>query len=96
MPQFLIMAEDCTDTGAPDRRLAARPVHLQRMQEEKAKGIFIIGGAKLDEEGNMYGSMLMVNLPDINAVNSWIACDPYVTGRVWNTIAVTPFRIAEV
>jgi len=96
MPQFIIIAADYKDSEALNRRLAIRPVHLERMKVEKEKGIFIIGGAKLDETGKMFGSMLIVNLPDKEAVSNWLAADPYVTNKVWEHIEITPFRIAEV
>jgi uncharacterized protein YciI len=96
MPQFLIIAQDYKDSEALNRRLAARPVHLERMKAEKAKGVFMMGGAKLNEKGNMFGSMLIVDLPDEKAVNNWVAIDPYVTNNVWETVEITSFRIAEV
>ena len=96
MPQFIIIAHDYKDNDALNRRLAARPAHLERMKEEKVKGAFITGGAKLNEAGNMFGSMLIVNLPNKKAVEAWIAADPYVTSNVWETVEITPFRIADV
>ena len=96
MPQFIIIAQDYKDNEALNRRLAARPAHLERMKEEKAKGVFIIGGAKLNEAGNMFGSMLIVDLPNKEDVEAWVAADPYTTNRVWETVEITPFRIADV
>lgn len=96
MPQFIIIAQDYKDSEALNRRLAARPVHLERMRVEKAKGVFIMGGAKLNEQGNMYGSMLIVDLPDKTSVQNWIAADPYITDNVWETVEITLFRIADV
>ncbi|TKK68504.1 hypothetical protein FC093_10295 [Ilyomonas limi] len=96
MPQFIIIARDFKDSEALNRRLAARPTHLQRMKVEKEKGNFIMGGAKLNEQGNMFGSMLIVDLPDKRLVEDWIAADPYITEKVWETVEITPFRIAEV
>lgn len=96
MSQFIIIAQDYKDSEALSRRLAARPAHLARMQEEKAKGVFIIGGAKLNEAGNMFGSMLIVDLPSKELVQDWIAADPYITNHVWETFEITPFRIAAV
>ena len=96
MPQFIIIAQDYKDSEALNRRLAARPIHLERMKKEKAKGVFIIGGAKLNEAGNMIGSMLIVDLPGKEEVEQWVAVDPYVTNNVWETVGITPFRIADV
>jgi uncharacterized protein YciI len=96
MPRFIIIAQDYKDSEALNRRIAARPAHLERMKEEKAKGVFIIGGAKLNEAGNMFGSMLIVDLPNKEAVKEWVAIDPYLTNNVWETVEITPFRIADV
>ncbi len=96
MPQFIIHANDCTDAEAQQRRLNARPFHLQRMKEEKSKAIFILGGALLNEENEMIGSVIIVALPDVRSVESWIQQDPYVINQVWNDITIKPFRIADV
>lgn len=96
MTQFIIHAKDCTDAEAPARRAAARSFHLQRMREEKKKGVFILGGALLDEEERMIGSLIIVALPDKQSVESWIQKDVYVTDKVWNEITITPFRVADV
>jgi len=96
MPQFIIIAQDHKDSEVLNRRLAARPIHLQRMRVEKEKGIFIIGGAKLNETGNMFGSMLIVDLPDKQSAEDWVATDPYITEKVWETVEITPFKIADV
>ena len=96
MPQFLILANDYKDADALNRRMAVREEHLKRMRIEKAEGKFIVGGAKLNEQGKMYGSMLVVQLENEAAVKQWVNEDPYVTGRVWEQIDILPFRIADV
>lgn len=96
MPQFVILATDFTDEGALQRRLSIREDHLQRMRVEKLGGKFIFGGAKLNEEGKMFGSMLVVELENIEAVREWILEDPYATGKVWNQVEITPFKVAGV
>jgi uncharacterized protein YciI len=96
MPQFLILADDYKDPDALSRRLSVRETHLQRMREERIKGNFVIGGAKLNEQGNMHGSMLVVQLENEEEVKQWVEKDPYVTGKVWEKIEILPFRIADV
>lgn len=96
MPQFLIIAHDYKDSEAIDRRLAARPLHLQRMRDEKEKGIFLFAGAKLSEAGNMIGSVIVAELPSMEAAHTWVAGDPYKTQNVWESVEITPFRIAAV
>ncbi len=96
MPQFLILADDYKDADALNRRMQIRETHLQRMREERVVKSFIMGGAKLDEYGNMQGSMLIVNLADEAAIWKWIYADPYFTAKVWEDIKVFPFKIADV
>jgi len=96
MPQFLILASDYTDAYALERRLSVRPEHLSRMGVEKADGNLVIGGAKLDDNGNMVGSMLVINADSIAAARQWAQVDPYVTGKVWEKVEVLLFKVAEI
>jgi len=96
MPQFLILADDYKDPDALSRRMNIREDHLKRMRIEKAAGRFIIGGAKLNEQGNMHGSMLVVQLNNAYEVKQWVNEDPYITGKVWEHVEILPFRVAEV
>ena len=96
MPQFLILADDYKDPDALSRRLFVREKHLERMRIEKAAKRFIIGGAKLNEQGKMHGSMLIVQLENEAAVKDWVNEDPYITGTVWEHVEILPFRVAEV
>ncbi len=96
MCQFIIQAKDYTDADALKRRMEARPFHLQRMKEEKNKGVFISGGALLNEENKMTGSIIFVSLPDESSVKNWIEQDPYVKYKVWDNISITLFRFADV
>ena len=96
MPQFIILADDYKDENALSRRMAVREDHLARMKEEKDKGNFVIGGARLDDDGKMRGSMLIVNLENEFAVQQWLKVDPYVVGKVWDNIEVRPFKVADV
>jgi uncharacterized protein YciI len=95
--QFLITAFDGTDSEALDRRMAARPAHLEYAGKAREAGKFIIGGAILDDDGKMIGSMLVVDFPSKEAIEKeWFAEEPYVTGNVWQKIDIRPYRVAEV
>lgn len=96
MPQFLILANDHTDADALARRMTFREQHLNRVRSEKPKGNFIIGGAKLNEAGQMVGSMMVVEFPDIEAVYRWLSEDTYVKDKVWESYEVISFRVANV
>ena len=89
---FLILAQDFSDPDALSRRMQQRPAHIDGVRRMKAEGTFLDGGAILDQEGRMVGSMILVEFPSRSEVDEWLARDPYVTGRVWEHITVRPFR----
>lgn len=95
MEQYVIIAHDGTDADAPARRMTARPAHLAVVRRLKAEGKFIEGGAILDEEGTMVGSVVMVAFPSRAELDEWLAIDPYVTGGVWQRLEVQPFRCVQ-
>ena len=92
--QFLVVARDGTDDGAAARRLAVREAHIEGAKAMAASGAMICGGALLDDNGAMIGSACMVEFEDRAALDAWLNGDPYMTGDVWRTIEVTPFRRA--
>jgi len=92
---FLITAYDGTDSEAPARRANARPSHLERVEKFKSEGKHLYGGAILDGDGNMAGSMMVVDFPSRQALDEWLAVEPYVTHGVWQQIEIQPFRVAE-
>jgi uncharacterized protein YciI len=94
MPQYLVVAWDGTDTEAKARRLAARPAHLAKAGPMGQAGQIMVGGALLDENGEMIGSATIVDFASRAELDAWLATDPYVTGKVWQRIEVHPMRVA--
>ena len=92
--QFVVIAYDGTDSDAPARRTAVREAHLESARRMRDAGEIIKGGAILDEEGAMMGSVIFVEFPSREALDAWLEADPYVTGGVWLKIDVLPFRVA--
>lgn len=86
--QFIVTGYDGTDPDAPSRRLTARPGHLKLVEESVARGEQILGAAILDDEGNMRGSLMVMDFPSRAMLDAWLAREPYVTGNVWQTIEV--------
>jgi uncharacterized protein YciI len=89
---FLVIAMDGTDDGAPARRAAVRDDHLAGIKKLKEQGHFVSGGAVLDDDGNMIGSVVVLDLPDRAAVEKCVAEDPYTKGNVWQDVTIRPFR----
>lgn len=96
MKQYLISAQDFTDERALERRMAARPAHLESVKKLKSKNHYLIGGAMLNEQGKMIGSTMMVQFETPEALQEWIQNDPYVIEKVWDRIEIKPFRVAEI
>jgi uncharacterized protein len=96
MLQFLIHAFDGTDAGAIDRRMAARPAHLEYMKAFKATGNYVIGGAILDAEGRMIGSSVILQFETAAEFDRYRENEPYILGGVWQDIKVFPVRVAPV
>ncbi|MDP2359212.1 MAG: YciI family protein [bacterium] len=91
--QFLVSAHDGTDAQAQARRLAARPAHLELGRRLRTEGRHLYGVALLDEAGQMTGSVLIVDYPSRAELDAWLAEEPYVTGKVWERIVVSPCRV---
>ncbi len=96
MPHFLIIARDGADSDALKRRMAAREVHISDFKSGLASGQNLIGGALLNDQEEMCGSMLVVDFPSRAVLDEWIAQDAYVTGNVWQDIEIIPFKLAGI
>ena len=94
MAQFLVLAYDGTDTGAAERRRAARPGHFEGIKPMVEKGEIVFGGAILDEAGKMIGSAVFLEFPSRRELDAWLDREPYVQQRVWQKIEVKPVRVA--
>ncbi|QMW04509.1 YciI family protein [Spirosoma foliorum] len=94
--QYVVHAYDHTGPDALDRRMAARPAHLAYVSQLKEKGQFLLGGALLDPDGKMIGSMLMLDMETEDELSTYLETDPYIVQGVWDKIDVKPFRQANV
>jgi uncharacterized protein YciI len=93
--QFLLVAYDGTDEGAYERRMKSRPEHLEKIEEIKKAGNFLFGGAILDDEGKMIGSMILYEAEDREILDRILGKEPYICNKVWEKIEIRPFRLAE-
>ncbi|MCB1783946.1 MAG: hypothetical protein KDI13_08105 [Alphaproteobacteria bacterium] len=92
--RFVVIARDGTDEGAPARRLACRQAHLSMIDTYLALGHFLMATALLDDKDQMSGSMLLVDFEDRDALDRWLAEEPYMTGDVWKDVDVIPAKVA--
>lgn len=96
MQQYIIYAWDETDEQAPERRMSIRPAHFDGARKLKSAGNFIIGGAILNDEEKMIGSMMVVQFETKEQLQQWLDTEPYITGKVWQKIDIRPFKVADV
>jgi uncharacterized protein YciI len=94
MPQYVITAHDFKDENALDRRIKARPEHLEKAKELKANGNFIKAAALLDENQNMNGSVMMMDFESREDLNQWLKTEPYLVQKVWDKVDIAEAKIA--
>ncbi|WP_050931596.1 YciI family protein [Aestuariivita boseongensis] len=82
----------CTDKpGHLEVRKANRDAHLAYIKET---GVVEMAGPLLDDDGNMAGSLVVLDVDDMAAAQAWASGDPYakaglfadVTLRAWNKV----------
>lgn len=94
--QFLLVAYDKKDEGALERRMAVRPSHLEKISGIKRSGNFLFGGAILDNEDKMIGSMIVYEAPDRESLDRLLKEEPYINDGVWENYEIRPFRLANI
>ena len=89
--QFAIIAKDGTDTEALKRRLKVRDAHIRNTDENMDH--MVMAAATLNNEGDMNGSIMIVEFPSRQDLDDWLNTEPYVTGDVWRDITVLPCKV---
>ena len=96
MKQYLVTGYDYTDEGALERRMGVRPHHLDGAVTLKASGNYILGGAMLNDDGKMIGSVMVLQFETDEQLEAWKKSEPYITQKIWETVDVKPFKVAQV
>ncbi len=91
--QFVVTAMDYTDEDALNRRMENREAHLDGVRQLIAEGRFLSGGAILNEQEKMIGSTLHLEFPDRESLEAHLQKDPYISGKVWETIEIREARL---
>lgn len=87
--QFMIKAMDGENKLA--KRMEVRPRHLKGM--EKLRSHIICAGGLLDNEGKMKGSVLILDFPSRDDLDSYLASEPYVVEQVWAKIEIETMNV---
>ncbi|MFD0764253.1 YciI family protein [Mucilaginibacter lutimaris] len=96
MNQYLVTGYDYTDEGALERRMNIRPHHLDGAKALKESGNYVLGGALLNDEGKMIGSVMVLQFESEDGLEAWKQSEPYITQKIWETVDVKPFKVATV
>ncbi|MET3979526.1 uncharacterized protein YciI [Mucilaginibacter sp. UYP25] len=96
MNQYLVTGYDHTDEGALERRMNIRPHHLDGAKSLKESGNYVLGGAILNDEGKMIGSVMVLQFETDEQLEAWKQSEPYITQKIWETVDVKPFKVATV
>ena len=86
MPYFALVCRDKPD--ALPVRMENRAAHLAYIEDTGA--VFMAG--PLLEDGQMAGSLLVLDVADLDAAKTWAAGDPYAKAGLFESVAVRPFR----
>ena len=84
--------------GSLDKRLAARPAHLERLKELQDAGRLVLAGpcpaidAPDPGPAGFAGSLIVAEFASLAEAEAWAAADPYVVEGVFADTTVRPFR----
>lgn len=93
---YAIVGEDAP--GTLDRRLAARPQHLARLNALQAEGRLILAGpfpaidAADPGPAGFTGSLIVAEFASLDDARAWADADPYVAAGVYAKVEVKPFK----
>ena len=85
--RFALIAKD--KPGAIDIRKANRDAHVAYLKSTDAVEM---AGPFLDESGEMCGSLIILDLPDMAAAEAWAAQDPYKAADLFQSVEITAWN----
>lgn len=95
----MIYAIIATDVGdSLERRKAARPQHLARLEALREEGRLLLAGphpaVDSDDPGpaGFSGSLVVAQFPSLEEARAWAEADPYVAAGVYADVIVKPFK----
>ncbi|WP_430462919.1 YciI family protein [Thalassolituus sp. LLYu03] len=93
---YAIISQDVPDSL--EKRLAARPAHLERLKALSEAGRLLIAGPHpaIDSEdpgsAGFTGSLVVAEFASLQDAQSWADADPYMAAGVYQQVTVKPFR----
>lgn len=95
---YAIIGEDIP--ASLERRLAARPAHLQRLRALQDEGRLLLAGPfpAIDSPdpgpAGFSGSLIVAEFASLEHARAWADADPYVAAGVYTQVVVRPFKKA--
>lgn len=93
---YAVISEDHPATL--EQRLAARPTHLERLQQLQDQGRLLLAGPHpaIDSEdpgaAGFTGSLVVAEFDDLESAQRWADADPYLDAGVYARVVVKPFK----
>ena len=93
---YAIIATDVANSL--EARLAARPAHLERLQQLTAAGRIVLAGPHPAIDSNdpgaagFTGSLVVAEFESLFDAQAWAAADPFVAAGVYANVSVKPFK----
>ncbi|WP_305072438.1 YciI family protein [Propionivibrio sp.] len=93
---YAIIGEDVP--GSLEKRLAARPAHLERLKALQDEGRMIVAGPcpAIDSPdpgpAGFSGSLIVAEFPSLEDAQTWADADPYVAAGVYARVTIKPFK----
>lgn len=93
---YTIVGQDTADSL--ERRLAARPAHVERLHALQQAGRLLLAGPFPAIDSNdpgaagFTGSLIVAEFDTLADAQAWAEADPYVTAGVYAGVSVKPFK----
>lgn len=93
---YVIHGEDVPDSL--ERRMTARPAHLERLKQLQDAGRLILAGPypAIDNTdpgpAGFSGSLIVAEFESLQVAETWAEADPYVAAGVYSKVTVKPFK----
>ncbi len=93
---YAVIAQDVADSL--EKRMSARPAHVERLNALKDDGRLILAGPHpaidSSEPGSagFSGSLIVAEFESLEAAQAWADADPYITAGVYDSVVVKPFN----
>jgi len=93
---YALISQDAADTL--EKRMAARPEHVKRLEQLRDEGRLILAGPHpaidCDDPGpaGFTGSLVVAEFDSLEDARHWANADPYLAADVYEQLTVKPFK----